>query len=135
MAGRILIVDGDEALSHLLRYNLQSDGHEVDLAHCAEDAGVMLRSYPPDLLLLDWILPGLSGLEFCSRLRQQSRTKILPIIMVSSRGEENDKVRGLLTGADDYIVKPFSIPELLVRVRGLLRRAKPGVRRFRCSRS
>ncbi len=125
MAGRILIVEDDEALSLLLQYNLQPDGYEVDLASRAEDADVMLGNRPPDLLLLDWILPGLSGLEFCRRLRLRPGTKSLPIIIVTARGEENDKVRGLTTGADDYLVKPFSIPELLVRVRGLLRRAKP----------
>ncbi len=127
MAGRILIVEDDEALSLLLQYNLQPDGYEVDLASRAEDADLVLRSCPPDLLLLDWMLPGFSGLEFCRRLRQRSETKSLPIIIVTARGEENDRVRGLSTGADDYIVKPFSVPELVLRVRALLRRAKPAL--------
>ncbi|MGO9485240.1 MAG: phosphate regulon transcriptional regulator PhoB [Rhodomicrobium sp.] len=127
MTGRILIVEDDETLSLLLQYNLESDGYKVDLASCAEDADLLLRSSPPDLLLLDWMLPGFSGLEFCRRLRLRSETKNLPIIIVTARGEENDRVRGLSTGADDYIVKPFSLPELLARVQALLRRAKPAL--------
>jgi two-component system, OmpR family, phosphate regulon response regulator PhoB len=125
MPGRILIVEDDESLSLLLQYNLEAEGYKVDLAIRAEDADITLRGNPPDLLLLDWMLPGFSGLEFCRRLRLRSETKFLPIIIVTARGDENDRVRGLATGADDYIVKPFSLPELLVRVRALLRRTNP----------
>ncbi len=125
MAGRILVVEDDEALGLLLQYNLEAEGYRVDVAYRAEDADATLRDYPPDLLLLDWMLPGFSGLEFCRRLRLRPETKSLPIIIVTARGEEGDRVRGLSTGADDYIVKPFSVPELLVRVRALLRRTNP----------
>ncbi|MGA7327386.1 MAG: phosphate regulon transcriptional regulator PhoB [Rhodomicrobium sp.] len=127
MPGRILIVEDDEALGILLQYNLEAEGYKVDLASRAEDADLALRAFPPDLLLLDWMLPGFSGLEFCRRLRQRAETKFLPIILVTARGEESDRVRGLATGADDYIVKPFSVPELVLRVRALLRRVKPAL--------
>lgn len=127
MAGRILVVEDDEALSTLLQYNLEAQGYKVDLAVRAEDADLALHDCPPDLLLLDWMLPGFSGLEFCRRLRTRPETKSLPIIIVTARGEENERVRGLSTGADDYIIKPFSVPELLVRVRSVLRRANPAL--------
>ena len=90
-----------------------------------DDAELVLRERLPDLVLLDWMLPGLSGIELCRRLRARPETHGLPVIMLTARGEEGDRVRGLATGADDYIVKPFSVPELLARVRALLRRAKP----------
>ncbi len=127
MAGQILVVEDDKSLSLLIQYNLEAEGYKVELAGRAEDADLTLRDCPPDLLLLDWMLPGFSGLEFCRRLRMRPETKGLPIIIVTARGEENDRVRGLATGADDYIVKPFSVPELLVRVRSLLRRANPAL--------
>jgi two-component system phosphate regulon response regulator PhoB len=85
----------------------------------------MLREQTPDLVLLDWMLPGLSGIELCRRIRQRTETQLLPVILLTARGEESERVRGLGTGADDYIVKPFSVPELLARVRALLRRAAP----------
>jgi two-component system phosphate regulon response regulator PhoB len=90
-----------------------------------DEAEVRLKETLPDLLLLDWMLPGLSGIELCRRLRARTESQTLPIIMLTARGEEDEKVRGLATGADDYVVKPFSVPELLARVRSLLRRAKP----------
>jgi two-component system phosphate regulon response regulator PhoB len=127
MAARILVVEDDESLGLLLQYNLEAEGYAVEIATRAEDADPMLRDCRPDLVLLDWMLPGFSGIEFCRRLRARAETKTLPIIIVTARGEENDRVRGLSTGADDYIVKPFSIPELLVRVRSLLRRANPAL--------
>ena len=90
-----------------------------------DEADTRLKEKAPDLVVLDWMLPGLSGIELCRRLRARPETKGLPIIMLTARGEESEKVRGLATGADDYIVKPFSVPELIARVRALLRRANP----------
>jgi two-component system phosphate regulon response regulator PhoB len=97
----------------------------VDSASRGDEADLRLREQVPDLVLLDWILPGLSGIELCRRLRHREATGSLPIIMLTARGEESDRVRGLTTGADDYLTKPFSVPELLARVRAVLRRAKP----------
>ncbi len=126
MPARILIVEDEEPLSLLLRYNLEAEGYAVDVASRGDEADTLLREQAPDLLLLDWMLPGLSGIELCRRLRQRKETAALPIIMLTARGEESERVRGLAVGADDYVVKPFSVPELMARVRALLRRASPG---------
>ena len=131
MSARILIVEDEEPLTMLLRYNLEAEGYEVDTAARGDDADTRLKESTPDLVVLDWMLPGLSGIELCRRLRARPETRQLPIIMLTARGEESEKVRGLATGADDYIVKPFSVPELLARVRALLRRANPGPGRRR----
>ena len=125
MSTRILIVEDEEALSLLLRYNLEAEGFEVDAVARGDEADLRLREQIPDLVILDWMMPGLSGIELCRRIRARRETERLPVIMLTARGEEGDRVRGLATGADDYIVKPFSVPELLARVRALLRRAKP----------
>lgn len=125
MSARILIVEDEASLVTLLSYNLKSEGYAVEAVSSGDEADLLLRENPPDLVLLDWMLPGLSGIELCRRLRSRAETKSLPIIMLTARGEESERVRGLSTGADDYIVKPFSVPELLARVRALLRRAKP----------
>ena len=125
MSARILIVEDEEALSMLLRYNLEAEGYEVDSVARGDEAETRLKEKTPDLIVLDWMLPGLSGIELCRRLRARPQTQALPIIMLTARGEESEKVRGLATGADDYIVKPFSVPELLARVKALLRRANP----------
>ena len=122
---RILIVEDEEPLSLLLRYNLEAEGYEVETVARGDDADTRLRESTPDLVVLDWMLPGLSGIELCRRLRARPETKSLPIIMLTARGEESERVRGLATGADDYIVKPFSVPELMARIRALLRRARP----------
>ena len=122
---KILIAEDEEPLSLLLRYNLEAEGCAVEVAARGDEAELIIRETVPDLLLLDWMLPGLSGIELCRRLRTRRETERLPIIMLTARGEEGDRVRGLATGADDYVVKPFSVPELLARVRALLRRAKP----------
>jgi len=125
MGARILIIEDEEPLVTLLRYNLEAEGYEVDAAMRGDEADTKLKEATPDLIVLDWMLPGLSGIELCRRLRSRPETKQLPIIMLTARGEESEKVRGLATGADDYIVKPFSVPELLARVRALLRRSSP----------
>ena len=125
MSTRVLIVEDEEPLTLLLRYNLEAEGYEVDAVARGDEADIRLREQVPDLVVLDWMLPGLSGIELCRRIRTRRETERLPVIMLTARGEEGDRVRGLATGADDYIVKPFSVPELLARVRALLRRAKP----------
>jgi two-component system phosphate regulon response regulator PhoB len=125
MSARIMIVEDEEPLTLLLRYNLESEGYEVETAGRGDEAEIRLKESPPDLLVLDWMLPGMSGIELCRRLRARPDTERLPIIMLTARGEESERVRGLATGADDYIVKPFSVPELLARIRSLLRRARP----------
>ncbi|EJW10959.1 Phosphate regulon transcriptional regulatory protein PhoB (SphR) [Rhodovulum sp. PH10] len=125
MAARILIVEDEEPLTLLLRYNLEAEGYAVDAAGRGDDADLRLKESPPDLAIVDWMLPGLSGIELIRRLRARTETAQLPVIMLTARGEEGERVRGLATGADDYIVKPFSVPELLARIRALLRRTKP----------
>ena len=125
MGPRVLIVEDEEPLMLLLRYNLEAEGYDVDGVSRGDEAEIRLREQVPDIVLLDWMLPGLSGIELCRRIRARTETERLPVIMLTARGEEGDRIRGLSTGADDYIVKPFSVPELLARVRALLRRAKP----------
>jgi two-component system phosphate regulon response regulator PhoB len=125
MAARILVVEDEDSLSLLLRYNLEAAGYEVDSVMRGDEAEIRIQEQAPDLVLLDWMLPALSGMELCRRIRARQETARLPIIMLTARGEEADRVRGLATGADDYIIKPFSVPELLARVRALLRRTTP----------
>ena len=122
---RILVVEDEETLSVLLAYNLESEGFIVECVERGDEADMRLIENPPDLVILDWMLPGVSGLEICRRMRARQATRSLPVIMLTARGEEGERVRGLSTGADDYIVKPFSVPELIARVRALLRRASP----------
>lgn len=124
---RILVVEDEEPLSVLLRYNLEAEGHIVETVGRGDEAEIRLKENLPDLLVLDWMLPGVSGIELCRRIRQNPEMSRLPIIMLTARGEEGDRVRGLSTGADDYMVKPFSTPEFVARVRALLRRAKPEI--------
>jgi two-component system, OmpR family, phosphate regulon response regulator PhoB len=125
MTTTIMIIEDEEAISLLLQYNLESEGYAVETILRGDEAEIRLRETTPDLILLDWMLPGLSGIELCRRLRARKETMRVPIIMLTARGEEAERVRGLSTGADDYMVKPFSVPELLARVRSLLRRAQP----------
>ena len=125
VAPYILVVDDEAALLTLVRFNLEKGGFEVGEAVDGEEAMLMIRERRPDLILLDWMLPRLSGIEVCRRVRRQADTQNLPIIMLTARGEESDRVRGLDYGADDYIVKPFSPSELVARVRAVLRRLRP----------
>jgi len=111
MHPHVMVVEDEEALSEMLRYNLEAEGYEVEVVDRGDDAEIRLRETVPDLLLLDWMLPGLSGIELCRRVRLRSETETLPIIMLTARSEEAERVRGLSTGADDFVVKPFSIPE------------------------
>ena len=125
MTPRILIVEDEEPLVMLLRYNLEAEGYAVDSAGNGEEAELKLAEEVPDLVVLDWMIPIVSGIELCRRLRARAETAQLPIIMLTARGEEAERVRGFATGADDYMVKPFSVPELVARIRALLRRASP----------
>jgi two-component system phosphate regulon response regulator PhoB len=122
-----MVVEDEESLGVLLRYNLESEGYQVEVVTRGDEAEIRLQENVPDLLVLDWMLPAVSGIELCRRLRMRPETERLPIIMLTARGEESDRVRGLATGADDYLVKPFSTPEFVARVKALLRRAKPEV--------
>ena len=127
MIPKIAVVEDEEAISEVLRYNLEAEGYAVEVIARGDEAEVRLREQVPDLLILDWMLPGVSGIELCRRLRLRPETERLPIIMLTARGEESERVRGLSTGADDYVVKPFSTPELMARVKAMLRRARPEV--------
>lgn len=124
-APHILVVEDETALAELLRYNLTAEGFRLSVAADGEEAEMLLSEDSFDLIVLDWMLPGISGLELCRRLRRHDATKALPVLMLTARGEEGDRVRGLATGADDYVVKPFSVPEMVARVKALLRRASP----------
>jgi two-component system phosphate regulon response regulator PhoB len=121
----ILVVEDEADLTLMMRYNLEAEGFRVLIAHGGDEAAELIRETLPDLILLDWMLPGLSGIELCRRWRAREETARIPIIMITARGEEEERVRGLATGADDYVVKPFSIPELLARINALLRRSNP----------
>ena len=120
MQPRIMVVEDEEALGTLLSYNLEAEGYDVEVIARGDEADIRLQERVPDLLVLDWMLPGVSGLELCRRLRMRPQTERL-----TARGEESERVRGLSTGADDYVVKPFSTPELMARVKAMLRRVRP----------
>ena len=123
----IIVAEDEDALSTLLTYNLEKEGYEVGMAIDGDEALVMISERMPDLLVCDWMMPKVSGIEVCRRLRSQGTTRNLPIVMLTARSEESDRIRGLDTGADDYIVKPFSMIELVARIRAVLRRIRPGL--------
>jgi two-component system phosphate regulon response regulator PhoB len=127
MTPNILVVEDEDALATLLHYNLEKEGYEVGLAPDGEEALTQVKERLPDLIILDWMLPKVSGIEVCRRLRARPETRNVPIIMLTARGEESDRIRGLDTGADDYLVKPFAMSELSARVRAVLRRLRPGL--------
>ena len=125
MTTTLLIVEDEADLSELMRYNLEAEGFRVISAESGDEAVERIRDGVPDLILLDWMLPGLSGIELTRRWRSRDETARTPIIMITARGEEEERVRGLANGADDYVVKPFSMPELVARIQALLRRSSP----------
>ena len=125
MNAKILIVEDEPAIRELIAVNLRHAGYTVSEAETAEAARILLGAGLPDLVLLDWMLPGQSGIEFARKLRAEARTAKLPIVMLTARAQEGDKLQGFDVGADDYVTKPFSPRELLARVRALLRRASP----------
>ncbi len=121
----ILIVEDEPGIVEMLDYNLKAAGFETGVAHDGDEAELALAERTPDAVLLDWMLPGVSGIELCRRIRRRPATRGLPIIMLTARGEESDRVRGLDSGADDYITKPFSPTEMIARLRAVLRRSRP----------
>jgi two-component system, OmpR family, phosphate regulon response regulator PhoB len=125
MTAKVLVVEDEDALVELLTYNLKSEGFDVAVAMAGDEAEVAAGEEKPDLILLDWMLPGVSGIELCRRFRAAAATRAVPILMLTARADEADRIRGLGTGADDYVVKPFSVPELMARVKALIRRAHP----------
>ena len=127
MTPYVLVVEDEDALSTLLQYNLEKEGYDVTVAADGEEALILVDERLPDLVVLDWMLPKVSGIEVCRRLRSRSETRNVPIIILTARGEETDRIRGLDTGADDYVVKPFSMTELTARIRAVLRRIRPGL--------
>lgn len=127
MRPHVLVAEDESAVCELLRYNLEREGYDVSIAYDGDEALLIIKENTPDLLLLDWMLPKVAGIEVCRRLRARPETKNLPIIMLTARAEETDRIRGLDTGADDYITKPFSTTELMARIRAVLRRIRPGL--------
>jgi two-component system, OmpR family, phosphate regulon response regulator PhoB len=125
MSASILIIEDEEPIQILLKYNLEAEGYRVRSSAQGEDVAFMVAEERPDLILLDWMLPGISGIEVCRLIRAKPESRDIPIIMLTARSEEAEKVRGLATGADDYLVKPFSVPELLMRIKTILRRLNP----------
>lgn len=124
---KVLIVEDEESISTLLDYNLSREEFETRIAVDGEDALLKTQEFHPDIIILDWMLPKVSGIEVCRRLRQNPDTRNLPVIMLTARSEESDRIRGLETGADDYLTKPFSTAELIARVKAVLRRIRPAL--------
>ena len=128
MAGTsVLIVEDEEALATLLEYNLNKENFDVSIASDGEEGLLKIKENTPDVVILDWMLPKISGIEICRQIRSMPETRNIPIIMLTARSEEADRIRGLETGADDYLTKPFSIKELIARVKAVLRRIRPGL--------
>ena len=125
VAPSVLVVEDETAQLEVLTYNLEAEGFRVTKADNGDEALLLVDETNPDIILLDWMLPGVSGIEICRRLKASAETRNVPVIMLSARSEEVDKVRGLETGADDYMVKPYSVVELMARVRTQLRRTRP----------
>jgi two-component system phosphate regulon response regulator PhoB len=127
LRGSILLVEDDANLVELIRYNLEAEDFSVTVAMDGEEALLCIKEQMPDLVLLDWMLPHVSGIEICRQIRQNNETSALPVIMITARSEEDDLVRGLETGADDYITKPFSPRQLIARIQAVLRRIRPEI--------
>jgi two-component system, OmpR family, phosphate regulon response regulator PhoB len=133
MKPHCLIIEDEAALVELLRYNFEQESFRVSAAADGEEALIAVSEDPPDIVILDWMLPLMSGLDVCRQLRRRPETRAIPIIMLTARGEEGDRIRGLNSGADDYITKPFSPRELVARVRAVLRRSRPALGEERLS--
>ena len=127
MCAKVLVVEDEEAISQLLAYNLGKEGFTVSISADGDEAMIAVDEEKPDLVLMDWMLPNVSGIELCRRLRTGNDTRDIPVIMLTARGEEEDRVRGLDVGADDYVTKPFSMSELVARMRAVLRRTAPAL--------
>src|SRR5688572_30943088 len=124
---KLLLVEDDQALAELLEYRFENEGYDVRVTADGDEALVLASEEAPDLVILDWMIEGTSGIEVCRRLRRREATADLPIIMLTARGDEDDRIRGLETGADDYVTKPFSPKELVARAQALLRRRRPNL--------
>lgn len=127
MCAKVLVVEDEEAISNLLAYNLEKEGFSVSISADGDEALLAVEERRPDLVLMDWMLPNVSGIELCRRLRSRMETREIPVIMLTARGEEEDRIRGLEIGADDYVTKPFSMSELVARMRAVLRRTAPAL--------
>ncbi len=127
MGAKVLVVEDEVALSELLSYNLGKEGFDVTISADGDDAMIAVDEQRPDLVLLDWMLPNVSGIEICRQMRARVETRDIPIIMLTARGEDEDRIRGLNTGADDFVTKPFVLSELVARMKAVLRRANPMV--------
>ncbi len=127
METSVLIVEDETAIVTMLRYNLEREGFRVYTTGDGEEAVTMVKEYKPDIIVLDWMLPSMTGIEVCKQIRWNQETKNTPIIMLSARGEESDRIRGLDVGADDYMVKPFSPSELVARIKAVFRRIRPSL--------
>lgn len=125
MSIKVLVVEDEEAISHLLKYNLTAEGFEVSVVDDGDEALMAAEDFQPDIILLDWMLPHVSGIEICRQLRARTETRNIPVIMLTARAEEEDRLRGFEKGADDYVTKPFSMKELVARINAVLRRANP----------
>ena len=121
----VLIVEDEPAQAEVLRYNLEKKGYRTSVAPAGEEALMLVEEEEPDLVILDWMLPDIAGIEICRQLKTRPKTRTLPVIMLTARGEEDDRVRGLESGADDYVVKPYSPSEMIARVQAVLRRSHP----------
>lgn len=125
MSIKVLVIEDEEAISHLLKYNLTAEGFEVSIVDDGDEALMAAEEFQPDIILLDWMLPNVSGIEICRQLRARDETREIPVIMLTARAEEEDRLRGFDKGADDYVTKPFSMKELVARIHAVLRRANP----------
>ncbi len=127
MSTNIAIIEDEKSLITMLKYNLEKEGFRVTSAETGDDGLKLLKSKIPDLLILDWMLPDFSGIEICRHIKRDTKLKSIPVLMLTARSEEDDKIRGFETGVDDYVTKPFNNKELLLRVKSLLKRAKPSL--------
>jgi len=127
MSATVLIVEDEKSISTLLKYNLEKEGYKIIISQNGEDGIEQVKKNLPDLVILDWMLPDLSGIAVCDLIKREPRLKSIPVIMLTAKSEETDKIRGFETGADDYVTKPFSTKELVLRVQALLKRAKPSL--------
>lgn len=125
MSIKVLVVEDEEAISLLLKYNLKAEGFEVTVVDDGDEALAAAEETNPDIILLDWMLPNVSGIEICRQLRARDETSAIPVIMLTARAEEEDRLRGFEKGADDYVTKPFSMKELVARINAVLRRTNP----------
>jgi two-component system phosphate regulon response regulator PhoB len=127
MSATVLVVEDEKSISTLIQYNLEKEGFKVLISETGEEGFELIKKNLPDLVLLDWMLPDLSGIDICKQIKKDTKLKSIPVIMLTAKSEETDKIRGFETGADDYVTKPFSTKELILRIKALLKRVKPSL--------